>query len=401
MDMRKICYVVIIGSTLWGCGDDPAESGLDPEFRGASSGSTDPTTTGLFDPSTGIAVPTTGADTGGRSSSSGWSGGLDEGGVDEGGVDGGGGGESGGAPNCITGPSSAAADWGPHLGPMLANECVDHLHVGDCGGFADADVLAIHDDQPMVEASVLNTVATWPITTQCDDIQGVKAQTAHAYGEADTRAANYSFTGSPGSSNTFSVSATNILGTVLPADANASLAVSLSIGAEYFYACACTPDPDISTCVPGTNTPSACFITETYLGNDLQSNDGITPNAYGGCTMLMGNPAFTVDNGISMSAAASATIDADNTNTKSLDNAAVRALISTSLIVKDSLGNDAGVTMLPSTVPVACGGQSSGDPPPGGNLDNVSTTQHYPCEDVCLIDVGNCGLPAFTNLCSY
>lgn len=241
---------------------------------------------------------------------------------------------------------------------------------------ADVDVLAIHDAQPMVEASVLGHAVTQTLESGlgCNAAIGLPTQQADSYGEADTGAANYTFVAQPGCADSFTVSALNILQVLASPSVDAHFAVDLRIGDAYSYSCACEPGSTLDdieesdSCSPFDDPNLRCTVDEVFLGEALQESGG-DPNVLGGCPMLLANPSFTTEvETITLSASSEGRVSADNTDARFDDQAELRALISTSLEVYDHCGNTAGVVLEPSE-PVRCGGRGFGDPPPEVDCD--------------------------------
>ncbi len=338
---------------------------------------------------------------------------------------------------CRVGEDSEASDNGPDGNPPNVDYCTDHLLVGGCSQLADTDVLAIHDAQPMVEASVLSHATTQSLTDGlgCNADTGLNTQQSESTGMADTGDANYTFTAQPGCNGPFTVSAQNLIAALTTGNANADFSLELMIGTEYTYSCACEPGSLQADMNPeGTDSCSAddpelrCTVDETFLGNPLQSSGG-EPNVLGGCPMLLSNPSFTTGSTLTLSASSTGTIVADNTDPRYDDVTQLQAFISTALDVHDACGNTAGVTLEPSSDPVSCGDRGFGDPPPeidcdfpqmpgdgdfnedgltndvdteeyddavteywecvdeqteaGGGQDHVSIEQSYQCSDLC------------------
>ncbi|MCH9684525.1 MAG: hypothetical protein K0V04_24025 [Deltaproteobacteria bacterium] len=273
---------------------------------------------------------------------------------------------------CLVGEDSDDADNGPDVNPASVDHCNDHLHVQACSQRADTDVLAIHDAQPMVEASVLSNATTQPLPhgLGCNADVGLKTQRSESTGKAETGDANYTFSGAPGCESEFSVGAHNIIAALTTAGADADFSLELSIGDAYSYTCSCEPgsilgdtSPEqIDACTP-QQPELRCTVDETFEGNPLQQSGG-QPNVIGGCPMLLSNPTFTTGSTITLAASSSGTIAADNTDPRFDDATHLRVFVSTFLDVHDACGNTATVTLEDDSDPVSCGGRKFGDPPP-------------------------------------
>ena len=133
---------------------------------------------------------------------------------------------------CLVGPDSDASENGPDGNPLDPNDCRDHLLVQGCSHMADVDVIAIHDAQPMVEASVLGHAVTQTLASGlgCNAAIGLPTQQARSRGEAETGDANYTFVAQAGCEDSFTVSALNILQVLASPTVDATFAVDLQIG---------------------------------------------------------------------------------------------------------------------------------------------------------------------------